>query len=117
MASFFFLVAPPLSVDNVMSALEGLAREWEKVGQLLLVPEATREAIKYENSRDVDRLHAVIVYNLSKDPDASWRKLIICLDFSDNEDVRQGADSIRNYAEELSGQSVLIVEVHQMFSS
>ena len=86
-----------------MSVLEGLAVKWEEVGGVLDVPRATREAIRSENSTDAERLHAIVIFWLMKDPDASWRRLIWRFDCSDSYDVRPRADSIRNYAEKVSG--------------
>ena len=102
-----FVAAPPLSVDKVMSALQGLAEKWEKVGTNLSIPKTTLRAIKTENTEDVDRLRTIIIYWLHRDPEASWRKLIHRLDYySKDEYFQQTADTIRNYAEKLSGQSV-----------
>ena len=99
-----FDAAPPLSVEQVLTVLEGLAGKWEEVGEELLVPETTMRAIASENSDNVARLRGIIIYWILRDPDASWRRLILRLDWSVDEDIRQTADTIRHYAEKLSGQ-------------
>ena len=101
-----FVAAPPLSVDQVLSVLGRLAGKWERVGHWLDIPETTRSAIKSEHTEDLDRLKSSIFFWLRSDPDASWRKLIYRLDRSRDEDFQRTADTIRKYAEKLSGQSV-----------
>ena len=92
-------------MDHVLAVLGGLAGKWWKVGICLLVPRATRIAIEKDNSEDGERLRAILMYWVLKDPVASWRKLMWRLWWSDDETLRKAADSIRHYAEELSGQS------------
>ena len=99
-----FVVAPPLSVDRVMAALEGLEKVWDHIGACLRIPEATRRNIAEEHSEDVGRLRATVVQWLLSDPVASWRRLIWRLhEFGVREDVRQAAANIIKYAEELPG--------------
>ena len=101
-----FVAAPPLSVDKVTSVLEGLADKWEEVGKELRIPKTTRRAIASENSENVERLRASVIFSLRTDPDASWRRLICWLDDSRDEDFQRTTATIRKYAEKLSGQSV-----------
>lgn len=104
---FLLYIAPPLSVDQIMSILgELLAGEWLKVAALLHIPLATMRAIREDNSEDEERLRAVLMYWVLKDPVASWRKLMWELWRSGFESLRIAADSIRHYAEKLLGQSV-----------
>ena len=100
-----FVVAPPLSMDSVMTVLEGVAGRWRGVGRWLSIPGHILIVISEEGGSDMERLRAVVRYWLLRDPQASWRKLIWQLDYDvDDPDLHAVADSIRNYAEKLTGQ-------------
>lgn len=101
-----FVAVPPLSIDNIMAVLGGLAGKWDEVGDCLHVPEAIRRAIKQENTEDEARFRAVLMYWILRDPVASWRKLMWQLRLSSDQNLNRAADSIRHYAEKLSGQFV-----------
>ena len=76
---------------------------------VLIIPDAKLAAIKSEFSTDKERLRALIQYWLLKDFYASWRRLIFQLDYrcyysEAATTFEVAANSIRNYAEKLTGQ-------------
>ena len=94
----------------MVAVLEGLTLE--SVGKLLFIPDTKLAAIKGEFTTDKERLRAVVMYWLLRDPLASWRRLISQLDhyyspylYSEAAAAVAGAtaNSIRNYAEKLTG--------------
>lgn len=89
-----------------MSVLGGLASKWYSVGLLLDLPDSALSAIKSENTEDLVRLRMCIICWLQMDPDASWRKLIYELNCSSDPILQRTANTIRKYAEKLSGRSV-----------
>ena len=97
-----FAVAPPLSIDNVVSALKSETEKWRDVGWWLCIPDAAMDVIKSECSTPSQCLRAVIRYWLLKDPLASWRRLIWLLD--EQKDFHGVTDRIRCNAEQQSGQ-------------
>ena len=99
-----FVVAPPLSVDNVMKTLESLTEQWDTVGGCLHIPSAVRQRVRSECSNDTECLRRVIRYWLLRDPFASWRRLLRQLDCANDDEFRKVADSIRSYVERLDGQ-------------
>ena len=91
-------------MENVATILEQLSLD--DVRAMLYIPDDKLYAIKSEFSTDKERLRALIQYWLLRDPYASWRRLIIQLDnWSDVIiEATAAANSIRNYAEKLTGQ-------------
>ena len=94
-------------MENVATILEQLSLD--DVRDMLSIPYAKLAAIKSEFSTNKECLRALIQYWLFRDPYASWRRLIIRLDdffqFKDIEAAAAAAaNSIRNYAEKLTGQ-------------
>ena len=81
--------------------------EWKtKLGsQVLGVPPSKLDEIGHEYPTDEERESAVVLYWMSHDPLASWRRLIREL-YSSEENKR--ADSILHYAEELTGGLLLV---------
>lgn len=98
-----FVVAPPLSVDNVMAVLGGLEENWKEVGRVLGIPEAARKVIEEENTLNLKRLRGIIIRWILIDPLASWRRLIWALQDSYVQDVRRVAKNIEHYAEKQPG--------------
>ena len=94
---------PPLSLDSIMDALEGVASFWRRVGETLHLPLTTFIFIELESVSDVERLRAVLRYWLHHDPHASWRMLIWRLDCYVHLPIGV-ADVIRSYTEPLTGQ-------------
>ena len=74
---------------------------WREVGDCLHVPDSKLDAIDADHTTDEGKKGAVIRYWLLRDPYASWRMLILYLDYKDKLDI---ADRIRNYAEKQTGQ-------------
>ena len=102
-----FVAAPPLSLDHVTKALESLERLWKIVGEWLKVPSAVSDDIQSECSSDMECLRRIVRYWLLRDPFASWRRLICCLDWEDLDyrgEFQKVANSIRGFAEPLEGQ-------------
>ena len=97
-------------MENVAAVLEGLTLE--DVGDMLIIPYTKLAAIKGEFPTEKERLRAVVMYWLLRDPLASWRRLISQLDrysppslylLSEEAAAAAAANSIRNYAEKLRG--------------
>ena len=93
--------APPLTVDNVLTAVQGV--HWRTLGEALLGSSRV-DAIGLQHQSDDDRLHAVVgtwvhVWFFLK---PSWRRLILKLDGSNMTGV---ADTFRHYAEPVLGKS------------
>jgi len=111
--------APPLTVDNVLTALQGV--NWKTLGEALLLllpiftfdddagqvvrsyPELDRMQQQYKSSDD--RIHAVVetyVQGDGRDKEPSWRSLIWRLDGGQ---LARVADSICHFAEPVLGKS------------
>lgn len=96
-----FVAALPFNVDNVMSVLTELAEKWKEVGDMLHVPETTLNNIKC--AENGDKLWKCVIYWMQRDLEASWRKLIYRLDWSDDKKLQQTA---RKFTKKPLGQSV-----------
>ena len=105
--------APPLTVDNVLTAVQGV--DWWTLGEVLLakyyrvnVPvgvESSLKEIQGQHQSDADRLHAVVttwVQGGGLDKEPSWRRLIWSLD---RIKMTSYADNIRHFAEPVLGKS------------
>ncbi len=89
-----------------MAALKGLP--WREAGDdILLIPDSKLDAIERECSTDEERLRVCVQYWLLRDPYASWRRIIWRLDGSIHLAI---ADTIRSYAEKLTGEVSIIVK-------
>ena len=88
-------------MENVATILEKLPLS--AVCRMLYIPDAKLDAIKSEFSTDKERLIALIQLWLLGDLNASWRRLIIRLDSKEALPEAE-VNSIRNYAEKLTGQ-------------
>jgi len=107
--------APPLTVDNVLTAVHGV--DWRTLGEVIL-HFVTLDAGEVVSQLDLlgqqyksndDRLHAVVetyVQGGGKDEEPSWRSLIWRLD---GENIASVADSIRHFAEPVLGKSVYVL--------
>jgi len=110
--------APPLTVDNVLTAVQGV--HWRTLGEVLLakyvviVPggaESKLSKIQGQHQSDADRLHAVgttWVQGRGVDKEPSWRRLIWTLD---RIKMTSYADNIRHFAEPVIGKSCDSVSV------
>ena len=109
-----FVVAPPLSVDSVMAVLGSVAHKWRNIGDKLHIPDATLSYIGGECKDDLESLKRVVRYWLLRDPSASWRRLICGLYgiyglyYTHDNDLVNLADTIKEYAEKLTGQHIII---------
>ena len=104
--------APPLTVDNVLTAVQGA--DWRTLGKGLLAKymfgqprgaESKLEEIQGKHQSDADRLHAVVntwVQYGGLDKEPSWRRLIWTLDRTK---MTICADKIRHFAELVLGKS------------
>ena len=103
--------APPLTVDNVLTAVQGV--HWRTLGEVLLPVQIiggdlyyhTLDKIEEQHLSSDDRLHAVVTtwvqgHGLDKEP--SWRRLIWNLDHMK---MTSYADNIRHFAEAVLGKS------------
>ncbi len=89
-----------------MASLKGLP--WWEAGRYILgIPSSKLDAIERECSTDEERLRVCVQYWLLRDPYASWRKIIWRLDIYEHSAL---ADTIRSYAEKLTGEVSIIVK-------
>ena len=98
------IAAPPeLTFENVETAVEGVRLDSLAIG--LRIPLLKREEINRRHSGDCVRCLALILYWLGLDPSPSWRRVITALDNISMGKGAERADSIRSYAEPLTGMS------------
>ena len=98
----FSASAPPLTVDTVVRALDGV-RDWKEFGRMLFGIfdwDHKLETIKQQHSSDENYLHGV-VEEWFKTDQPSWRQIIFALDRIDETKL---ADRIRGYAEPPPGE-------------
>ncbi len=89
-----------------MASLNGLP--WREAGDnILRIPNSKLDAIEKECSTDEERLRVHVQYWLLRDPYASWRRIIWQLDYYEHSAI---ADTIRSYAEKLTGEVSIIVK-------
>ena len=107
-------LAPPLTVENIQTAVQGVA--WRKLGEGLIGGDFNLESaqcdypkldeIAQQHQSDDSRLHAVIECWLQgerRDEEPSWRRIIWVLDGAT--ETTAAADPIRHFAEPLPGES------------
>ena len=105
---FLSISAPPLTVDNVLDAVQGV--HWKTLGEALLLSVTQiflddKELLDKIKRSDDDRLHAVVktwVQGDGVDKKTSWRHLVWRLDHGD---MTESADKFRHFAELLLGKS------------
>ena len=96
----FSTSAPPLTVDTVVRALDGV-RDWKKFGKWLFIRsgiidyDARLETIEQQHSSDGNYLHGV-VEEWFRTHRPSWRLIVFVLD---RENETKLANLIRGYAE------------------
>ena len=78
--------------------------DWRRLGIWLWIPDSTLDDIKQQHSDDRGRMEAIISHWLKIDPSPSWRRLITELNGAG---YHQTADSIRQFAEPLTGMSCI----------
>ena len=100
---FFLCLAPPLTIESILTAVQGVA--WKGLGKMLFWnnPSYVNEIEAQEQSDD-ERLHALIDHWLEGEGNEqpSWRALIYNLDHAEETEL---ADKIRQFAEPVSGES------------
>ena len=92
----------PLTPSNVMREVREVEDWWGEggLGRYLFVPESKREEIRQKFPDEMEQKKQLITYWINTDPLASWRRLIWALDLMKDTTT---ADSIRSYAEPLTG--------------
>ena len=87
--------------SNVLRAVRPVKNWWEKkgLGRYLYVSEKKKDEIQQMYSDPEEQKRQLILYWMSTDPLASWRRLIRQLDFMRQSPV---ADGIRDFAEPLA---------------
>ena len=108
-------LAPPLTVENIQTAVQGVA--WRKLGERLIPHGDYNTAshqfdypkldeIAQQHQSDDSRLYAVIecwLQGEGRDKEPSWRRIIWALDHAT--ETSAAADPIRHLAEPLPGKS------------
>ena len=107
-------LAPPLTVENILTAVEGVA--WRKLGEKLISGDYNFEShqwdylkldeIAQQHQSDDSRLRAVIecwLQGEGRDEEPSWRRIIWALDHVT--ETTAAANHIRHFAEPLPGES------------
>ena len=89
--------APKLTVDGALRVVEGV-RDWRYLGRFLHIPESRLDEINQLSPSENKK--ALVTYWMENDPFPSWRRLLWALDVMVEKAI---ADSIRHYAEPLTG--------------
>ena len=84
---------------NVLKAVQEV-EDTDKLGKYLRVPESKRQAIYGQFSSVAEQRKSLIQYWMERDPEASWRGLIVALDRMREKAV---ADKLRHLAEPVTG--------------
>ena len=92
---------PRLTATNVVQKLKGMGGWW-RLSRELGISDSTLGDMDQQHSDYRGRMEALIGHWLKIDPYPSWRRLIIALNRAGH---HQTADSIRQYAEPLTGMS------------
>ena len=92
--------------SNVLVAVRLVEDWWGEygLGYWLYISEDKRTVIRETYSDPEEQKRQLILYWITTDPLASWRRLITRLDWMDQSPV---ADAIRDYAEPLAGEIIL----------
>ena len=102
-------LAPPLTVENILTAVQGVA--WRKLGEGLFpltiisggqMTHPKLDEIERQHQSDDDRLRAVIECWLQGDEEPTWKRIVWTLDGTTE---TRTADNIRHFAEPLPGKS------------
>ena len=96
------LAPPPLTVDNILTAVQGVA--WRSLGEWLFSSnEDYLDEIEGQYKSDDERLHALIDHWLQSegDEEPSWRALIYNLQLAEESRI---VDTIQHFAEAVSGE-------------
>ena len=87
---------------------------WEErgLGFWLLIPPSKREEIRQKFPDEMEQKKQLISHWINTDPLASWRRLIWALDHMKQKKM---ADSIRSYAEPLTGKERMQLFIGELF--
>ena len=91
------ITAPKLTVDGALRVVEGV-HDWRGLGICLSIPNSRLDEISQLSSSE--RKKGLVTYWMENDPFPSWRQLLRVLDMMKEKAI---ADSIRHYAEALTG--------------
>ena len=87
---------------------------WEErgLGYWLYIPRSKRVEIRQKFPDEMEQKKQLISHWINTDPQASWRRLIVALD--DMKETKM-ADSIRSYAEPLTGKEQMQLFIGELF--
>ena len=97
-----------LTTSNVLAVVREVKRWWGEWESLPLtywlhIPESKQKEIMANFPDEMDQKQQAISYWINTDPLASWRRLIVALDWMGETEL---ADSIRSNAEPLTGMCI-----------
>ena len=84
----------------------------EGLGYYLYIPRSKREEIRQKFPDEMEQKKQLISHWINTDPLASWRRLIVALDHIKETKM---ADSIRSYAEPLTGKEQMQLFIDELF--
>ena len=87
--------------------------EEEGLGHYLYIPRSKREEIRQKFPDEMEQKKQLISHWINTDPLASWRRLIVALDYMKQTKM---ADFIRSYAEPLTGKEQMQHFIGELFS-
>jgi len=76
----FSTTVVPLTVDNVVEAVDRVKTSWQRLGRWLYIPHSNLVEFESKHSSIEGRLKSTIHLWLLTDPYASWRRIIQALD-------------------------------------
>ena len=105
----YSMAGVPLTTSNVLAVVRKVENWWGGWGSgsltlWLFIPESKQEEIKANFPDELDQKKEAISYWINTDPLASWRRLIIALDWMRETEL---ANSIRSNAEPLTGMCII----------
>ena len=86
---------------NVLRAVREV-KDTDELAHCLALPDSKRDEIKRQFSSVPQQVKAYINYFMEHDPEASWREVIITLDWMRE---KEAADAIRHLAEPVTGRA------------
>ena len=84
---------------NVLKSVQEV-EDTDRLGMCLRIPESKRQEIYDQFSSVAEQRKSLIQYWMERDPEASWRGLIVALDWIEEKTV---ADKLRHLAEPVTG--------------
>ena len=105
----YSMAGVPLTTSNVLAVVGKVENWWHRPGSgsltyWLSIPESKQREIKANFPDELDQKKEAISYWINTDPLASWRRLIIVLDWMRETEL---ANSIRSNAEPLTGMCIV----------